>query len=579
MATCDLAQTQIPDSLGTIVNLLNDGLIGPGKDNSELWHHLIIILSMAGIIFLGRIIWRLAIFYAARRVEAGLRQDMFLKAEKLPISYYRENKVGTVMNWFTSDVDTIGEYFGWGTVMLVDAFFLSVIVIIRMVRVDAMLTLLAGIPVILIVIWGALVERFMTKKWDEHQRAFDELYDFSQENFTGIRVIKAFVKENQEIRAFAKIAKKNRDVNYSFARLSVFFDIVIEIIIYSVIALLMGFGGWFIYATLTNNPIQVLGYAIQLDIGKLVTHITLFEMLIWPMIALGQIVTMMSRSRASLKRISRYLDAPEDVKSPENAVVLSEVQGKLEFRHFSFAYPDGDDDALIDLSFTIQPGERVGVVGKIGSGKSTLANILLRLYNFQEDGVFIDGTDLMKVDLTSLRDAIAYAPQDNFLFSDTVSNNIAFSSDEVDQDRVKEAADFADVAENVEAFPKGYETVSGERGVTLSGGQKQRISLARAYYKHAPILLMDDTVSAVDVKTEETILANLVKYREGKTTIVIASRVSTVRHFDKILVLSEGHCEAFGTHEELMKTSPTYERMVYLQTLEAEVAEGGNGNG
>ena len=573
----DIAQTQIPKYLGEIVDGINDGTL----TDERLWVILAVVLGFAGVILVARIGWRLAIFYASRHIEAGLRHDMFEKAERLPVSYYRENNVGKVMAWFTTDVETIGEYFGWGTVMLVDAFFLSVIVIIRMVALDPFLTIVAGVPVLLIVVWGLLVERIISKKWEERQKAYDELYDFAQENFTGIRVIKAFVKENKEIRAFAKVARKNADVNYSFGKVYIFFDLIIELIIYFVIALICGFGGWLVYSTVQQTPIHLFGNDILLTVGQLVEFTEYFDILIWPMIALGQIIAMHSRSKASLKRIDVFLDAPEDIKSPENAVVLKDVKGGLEFKHFSFAYPDDKtgEGALKDLTFSIQPGERVGVVGKIGSGKSTLANILLRLYNFQEDGVFLDGVDLMKADLTSLREAIAYAPQDNFLFSDKIANNIAFSDEEPNQEKVVQAAEFADIDSNIESFPNKYETVSGERGVTLSGGQKQRISLARAYYKHAPILLMDDTVSAVDVKTEENILRHVMEQRAGLTTIIIASRVSTVRHFDKIVVMVDGAVEAFGSHDELMKSSPAYQKMVYLQQLEAEVQEGGKRHG
>ena len=571
-----MAETEVPRHLKLVVDGLNESTITA----EMLWNTLGTILLLALGILVGRIVWRLLIFYASRKIEAGLRDDMFRKAERLPLTYFRENKVGAIMAWFTTDVETIGEFFGWGTVMLIDAVFLSVIVILRMVlEVNWALTVLAAVPILLLAVWGFLVERIMSRKWEERQKAYDELYDFAEEGFTGIRVIKAFVKENQQIHAFARTAAKNRDTNYSFAKVSILFDVLIEILIYSVIALLMGFGGYFVYQSMHGEPYHIFGMSIEMTIGDLTQFISLFDLLIWPMIALGQIIMMHSRSKTSLQRITRFLDVPEDVKSPENAIVLTNPRGAIEFRNFSFAYPDGGDGALKNLSFSIEPGERIGVVGKIGSGKSTLAQILMRLYNVEKGRVFVDGIDIMDADLVSLRDAIAYAPQDNFLFSDTITNNIAFSSQEPDQSLVKEAADFADIDGNIEGFPKGYDTVSGERGVTLSGGQKQRISLARAYYKKAPILIMDDTVSAVDVKTEETILENLRTMRENQTTIVIASRVSTVRKFDKILVLVDGVAEGFAPHAELMKTSPSYQKMVRLQQLEAEAQEGGKSNG
>lgn len=297
-------------------------------------------------------------------------------------------------------------------------------------------------------------------------------------------------------------------------------------------------------------------------------------MMIWPMIALGQLVSMRSRAKTSLKRVNAFLDQPEDIQSPENAVVLKDAKGKVEFKDFSFNYPSNDKNVLKGVSLTINPGENIGVVGKIGSGKTTLVNTLLRLYNIEKGKVFIDDTDIMDCDVDSVRAAIGYVPQDNFLFSDKVKNNVAFSDCDAEFERICEAAEFADVHENIIEFSQGYDTVSGERGVTLSGGQKQRISIARAYLKDAPIMILDDSVSAVDVKTEENILRNISQKRAGKTTVVIASRVSTVANMDRILVLSDGEVEAFDTPEKLAEISPTYKKMVVLQQLENEV-EGG----
>ena len=568
----DIVETEVPKYLQVIVDDIDI------MSQDELWSILWKVIICALIILVGRIAWRLFIFYASRKIEAGLRRDMFEKSMRLSSTFYHENKSGTIMGWFTTDIETIGEYFGWGTVMLIDASFLAIIVIVRMISVDLTLTLVAAIPIALIALWSGLSEKFMAKKWEERQSAYDSLYDFADENFTGIRVIKAFVKEQKEIHAFAKIARKNRDVNYQFGKIEAGLGTVIDIIIYLTAGLSLGFGGYFIFQAFNGNPINIFGTPINITVGKLVEFISYFDLLIWPLIALGQIVTMKSRAKTSLKRITRFLDSEEDVKSPEGATAFKDVKGEITFKNLTFKYENESEPALKDVSFTIKPGETIGVVGKIGSGKSSLATLLLRLYNFDEGCVFVDGVDLMKADITSLRENIAYAPQDNFLFSDTISNNIAFSSDKTDQRKVEEAAHFADIDGNIEEnFPNKYETVSGERGITLSGGQKQRISLARAYYKHAPIMIMDDTVSAVDMKTEENILHNVSENRKGLTTIVIASRVSTVRKMDRILVMKDGTVDAFDTHENLMKTSQTYQKMVYLQQLEAEV-KGGNAN-
>ena len=568
LVVVDIVQTRIPYFLGQIV----DNVEAFSSDQKELWKMLRYIIIYAFVMAAGRVIWRLTIFRASTGIEANLRKEMFEKAERLPTAYYHDTKVGTIMSWFTNDIETVGEYYGWGTIMLVDAFFLSVIVVFQMVRsVDYILTIIALIPILLIVIWGALVEKYMSLKWEQRQKAYDDLYDFAQENFTGIRVIKAFVKENKEIHAFAKVAKRNKDVNVNFARVSILFDVLIELIIAIEISCILGFGGWFVYSAATGTPIVIFGHSINLTIGQLMEFVGYVDILIWPMIALGQIVTMRSRCKTSLKRITNYLDTEEDVKSPKDAIKFNDVKGKITFNHFSFKYPSNEYDSLKDVSLTINPGERIGVVGKIGCGKTTLVNSLLRLYNIEENTILIDDVDLMKCDIASLRDSIAYVPQDNFLFSDKICNNIAFSSEEVDQEKVEDAAKFADVHDNIVDFTEGYDTVSGERGVTLSGGQKQRIAIARAYYKDAPIMILDDSVSAVDVKTEETILKNINEKRAGKTTIVVASRVSTIMHLDRIIVLNDGKLEAFGIHEELLQTSETYKRMVYLQELEAEV--------
>lgn len=564
----DYFQLEIPKFLGNIVDSLHKG---EKLDIVKLFFDLAII----GVVMcVGRITWRLALITTSKKIEANIRREMFMKAERLSQKFYHENKVGSIMSWFTNDLETIEEYFGWGTIMLIDAIFMSVLVIIKMVTLDLALSALTAIPVLLIVIWGALVEKFMAQKWDERQKAFDNLYDFTQENFTGIRVIKAFVKENKEILAFSKIARKNKDVNIGFVRTNVIFSVFIEVIIVTIMCLMLGFGGYFVYSFISGNSVVLFGKAIEMSPGLLIEFIGYFDYLIWPLIALGQIVSMRSRAKASLKRISTYLDQEEDIKNPDDAIVLKDVEGRISFKNYSFRYPGSKIHSLENVTFEIAPGELVGIVGKIGSGKTTLVNSLLRLYNVEENSIFIDGNDLMKCDIHSIRDAISYVPQDNFLFSDKVRNNIAFSNRELEYSKVELAAKFADVHDNIIEFKDGYDTISGERGVTLSGGQKQRVSIARAYIKEAPIMIMDDSVSAVDVKTEETILNNIREKRTGKTTLVIASRVSTVMHMDKILVLNDGRVEAFDTHQNLLKTSPTYQKMVFLQELEKEV-EGG----
>ena len=573
MIFVDWIQLYIPEYTGKIVDLVKEGIDDQSKQT--ILEYCGYIMLIAAGMFLGRMIWRFCILGASRKTDRELRHDMFLKAERLSVTYYHDNKVGTIMAWFTNDLETIEEALGFGMVMLVDAIFLLCFTMFKMIQYSFALTLLSLVPLIFIVIWGALVEKYMTIKWDQRQKSFDAIYDYAQENFTGIRVIKAFVKENKEILAFSKVAKNNVDKEISFVKTSIMFDVIIEIIIGSVFTFLLGFGGWIVFATVTNQPLNIFGMEVKLTAGELTTFFGLFDTLIWPLIALGQIVSMRARANASYKRIAHYLDTPEDIKNREGAVVLDNCQGSITFNNFSFTYPGDKDPALKNISLTINAGETIGIVGRIGCGKSTLVNSLLHLYNVEDNAIMIDGKNMMDIDIKSLRDNIAIVPQDNFLFSDTVENNINFADEGKGLLDAIDAAKFSDVHENVIEFSNGYQTISGERGTTLSGGQKQRISLARAYAKEAPILILDDSVSAVDLKTEEKILSNLKKYRAGKTTIVVASRVSTVSHLDKIIVLNEGELEGFGTPKELNKTSPTYQKMVFLQKLEKEV-EGGD---
>lgn len=566
----DYIQLKIPEYLGEVVYILEHN----GDTNRIFTLGLYVLIVAAGM-FVGRFIWRIALFNASFRIEADLRHKMFLKAEALPRQFYHDTKVGSVMSWFTNDLETISDHLGWGTVMIVDSLFLSVLTIVKMIMLDGIMSFICFIPIVLIIIWGVINEKFMAMKWDERQKAYDELYDFSQENFTGIRVIKAFVKETKEIHAFAKVAKKNANVNISFARLSVIFDVIIEIIIALMMAIALIFGGWFVYAFNHGSAITLFGVTEEITPDKLIVFIGYMDILIWPMIALGQVVPMYSRSRASLKRVSAFLSSEINVKSPENAVKLEQVEGNITYRNFSFSYPTYDYANLKNINLEIKAGESIGIVGKIGSGKTTLVNVLLMMYNVEPGTLFIDGQDIVTLDIDSLRDHIAYVPQDNFLFSDSIEHNINFGLESGTEETARMGAIFAGVDDDVRGFNKGYQTVSGERGVTLSGGQKQRISIARAYVKNAPILILDDSVSAVDTKTEETILHNITNERKGKTTLVVASRISTVSQLDKIIVLNDGEVEAFDSPHNLLKISPTYQKMVKLQELESEV-EGGN---
>ena len=298
-----------------------------------------------------------------------------------------------------------------------------------------------------------------------------------------------------------------------------------------------------------------------------------FGTLIWPMMAIASLINLSSQAKASMRRIDALLDHEVEIKDSADVIKDHEINGEITFNNLSFTYPGGNREILNNISLTIPKGTSVGLIGKTGCGKSTLINLMLRIYNIDEQSIYLDGVDIMKLPVKQVRDAISYVPQDNFLFSDTIANNIGFSFSEINMDDVRRASIASDVEENILEFRDQYDTILGERGVTVSGGQKQRISIARALMKNSQILILDDSVSAVDTKTEETIIANLKKLRKDKTTIVVAHRITTVKKLDRIIVMDEGKIVGYGTHEELEKTCPMYANMVYLQRLEDDMGE------
>ena len=424
-------------------------------------------------------------------------------------------------------------------------------------RMDAMLTVFSLIPMALLMAASTVLGTYMMKKWDIRQEAFSRLSDFAQESFSGIAVIKAFVKEARELMAFKKLNVENENANIDHTKASVTLRVLVMLFVESVICVILGYGGYLVYKG-------------EFNAGQLVEFIGYFTAIVWPIMAVSELIDMTSRGKASLERISELLEAKVDVADGPDARALPSIRGKIEFRDLSFRYPDGEFDALENISFTIEAGENVGLVGKTGAGKTTLVDLILRTYNVPRGTLFVDDTDVTDITIRSLREGCAYVPQDNFLFSDTIERNIAFGVAGHGQEAVVEAARLADVDGNISEFQLGYETVLGERGVTVSGGQKQRISIARALMKNAPILILDDSVSAVDTKTEKTILENLRATRSGKTTILIAHRISTIEKMNKILFLDDGKLVAVGKHGDLCRTCPAYRKMVELQKLEEE---------
>ena len=563
----DYLQLIIPKLYGMVINGMNDGyVVVDGVEKAFDLNFLLETICMPMVIVIlamvcGRFLWRICFFGSAVRLEEDLRNRMFDHARELSREYYPVNKVGDLMSLFTNDLDTVQECFGWGVMMFCDAVLLGALAIWEMFQMDAMLTLLSLIPMAFLLASATIVGQQLTKKWDLRQEAYSRLSDFSQESFSGIAVIKAFVKEAKELWAFKPLNQENEEANMNHTKASVLFRVLVTLFVESVICVILGYGGYLVYTDVFNA-------------GQLLEFIGYFNAVVWPIMAVSELIDMASRGKASLARLGDLLDAPIVVKDREGVEELQDVQGNIEFRNLTFRYPDGEFDALEDISFTIEAGENIGLVGKTGSGKTTLVDLILRTYNVADGTLFIDGKDVNSVSIHSVRANCAYVPQDNFLFSDTIENNIAFGVNGSNIQAVTHAAQLADIHSNIQEFGQGYGTILGERGVTVSGGQKQRISIARALMKDAPILILDDSVSAVDTKTERTILGNLRATRAGKTTILIAHRISTIEQMDKIVFIEDGRLAAVGKHEDLYRTCPAYQKMVDLQKLE----EGGADN-
>jgi len=563
LITVDYLQLEVPRIYQLIINGVStgqvelDGVMHTFDLNILLDH---ICMPMVGIILavvFGRFAWRACFFGTAIRVETDLRDRMFDNARRLSREYYQVNKVGSLMSLFTNDLDTVQECFGWGIMMLCDALFIGVLAVVKMWRMDPLLTIFSLIPMFFLLASATLLGKYMMEKWDIRQEAVSKLSDCSQESYPGIAVIKAFVKESKELMAFRTLNMENEKANMDHTKAAVLMRCLVMAFVESVICVILGYGGYLVYQDRFNA-------------GQLVEFIGYFTSVVWPIMAVSELIDMTSRGKASLERISQQLDAKPVVVDRPDVSELEQVRGDIEFRNLTFRYPDGELDALEDVSFTIRAGENVGLVGKTGSGKTTLVDLILRTYNVPDGTLFIDGQDVNALSIRSVRAACAYVPQDNFLFSDTIENNIGFGAQKYDRTTIANAAKLADVDGNIREFQRGYDTVLGERGVTVSGGQKQRISIARALMKDAPILILDDSVSAVDTKTERTILENLRQTRAGRTTILIAHRISTIEQMDKILFIDEGRLAAAGTHEELYRTNREYRKMVDLQKLEEE---------
>lgn len=556
----DYAQIEIPVYLRNII----DGLVQGTIEEEGIVSNIGWITVMAGIIVAGRFLWRVSLLQAARRINFDMRNQLFRHHEALDISYYNRSKSGELMALYTNDLEAIKRSVGFGLVLIVDAVFLGTLVFFRMFSLSVSLTLIILAPVLVTGVLGYFLSKEIRKRFGERQKVFAEMSDYVNENMSGIQVVKSFVKESIEKIEFLKYNLQNKEKTMAFVRLAAVIEVILRSLITLIAVLIIGYGGYLLQSTANSaNPFTY---------GNLFEFISYFNMLVWPIIALTQVIQLAATAKASLERINSVLD--EQIVVTDGPDVQSKpIRGGIVFDNVTFAYPDSEIPQLKNVTFAIQPGETVGIVGRTGSGKSTIVDLLLRLYNLEPGKVMLDGNDIMNLPISDVRDSIGYVPQDGFLFSATITENIALGidQDETTREKAENVAKLSSVHENIVDFPEGYDTMIGERGVRLSGGQKQRLSIARALIKDPTILILDDSVSAVDTKTEESILGSLRELRQGKTTLIIAHRISTIKNADRIIVVDDGEVVGVGTHQELQENNPLYNDFVRRQQLETEL--------
>lgn len=555
----DYFQLEIPRIFNQVITGVEEGTVTHVSDITDLIYYLIgIVLFMT----VGRYLWRVLLFGNGRKVETDIRLHMFEHAVKLSQNFYSNQKIGGLMSYFINDLNSVKELYGFGLLMLIDGIFLGAMVLIRMFSLNLVMTLYAGIPILLMGILVYFLNRKMQTKFKIRQESFEQMSDFTQESFTGIQVIKAYVREAKEALTFDQKSKKLYDTTMTHVKYSIVVNIIIDVMITLVILSVIVYG-------------SVLIAQNDLKSGDLTEYISYFFTLLWPVFALSWFMMVNGQAQASAKRIYEFLESKPDVVDKPGVLEAVQLDGHIKVENLNFNYPDSEEYVLKDMSFEIKAGEMVGILGKTGSGKSTLVELLLHVYQPKPHMISYSGHDMTDISIKALRDHIGYVPQDNFLYSDTIRNNIGFSfKEQINEDWLHEVSKLSDIYENVMTFKEQYDTILGERGTTVSGGQKQRISIARALAKDPTILILDDSVSAVDTKTEEAIISNLRKIRKGRTTLMIAHRISTVKNLDKIILIEAGRIIGLGTHKELLKTNTTYQEMVKLQTLEALVEEG-----
>ena len=515
----------------------------------------LIILAMAILRGVFLFLVRQTIIAMSRHIEYDLKNEIYEHYQSLPLSFYRRNNTGDLMSRISEDVSKVRMYLGPAIMYGINLVTLFLILIPYMVSVNARLTLYALLPLPILSLSIYFVNNLINKRSEEIQRALGGLTTFTQEAFSGIRVLKAFAREKDSAEQFDHKSNEYRDKSLRLTFVNaLFFPLVMALIGLSTI-LIVYIGG-----------VEVMRGAIS--VGNIAEFVIYVNLLTWPVTSVGWVTSIVQQAAASQGRINEFLHTKNDIVSHKN--IQKAIKGHIAFKEVSFVYPDSGIRALKEISFEVEPGQSLAIIGTTGSGKSTIANLLLRMYDTTEGTIYIDETPIEDYSISKLRAQSGYVPQDVFLFSETIRNNIAFGNVELTEEQIKAAAADADLLENISRFPQGFETRLGERGITLSGGQKQRVSIARAIARNPKILILDDSLSAVDTKTENSILNALKKIMKGRTSIIISHRVSSAKLADKIIVLDDGRIVEQGTNESLLKSGGVYKELYDKQLKEED---------
>lgn len=550
-----------PELIGNSIKVIeefskqSDATIGDIK--TTLLKNILLILATTVIAGFLTFLMRQTLIVMSRYVEFDLKNEVYQHYQVLSQSFYKKNRTGDLMSRISEDVGKVRMYVGPAVMYSLNTLIRFTVVIIYMYNISPTLTLYSLLPLPLLSYGIFKISSEIHIRSGKFQENLSTLSSFTQEIFSGIRVIKAYAIENQKQEEFSELAQDSRDKSMRLAKVNSLFG-PLMILLIGLSNLVVIYAGGMMYI---NGDIP--------DIGVIAQFILYINMLTWPVASLGWVSSLVQEAEASQKRINEFLKEQPAIKN--NNPNSSKIVGKIEFKNVGFTYEDTNINALKNVSFTVNPGETVAILGKTGSGKSTILTLISRLYDIQKGNLLIDNQPIHEVNLNDLRNHIGAVPQDAFLFSDSIKNNIKFGNEDATDDEVIEAAKKAVVHDNIITFSNGYDTVLGERGITLSGGQKQRVSIARALIKNAPILLLDDCLSAVDTETEEAILTNLLHFCKNKTTIIVSHRISSAKNADKIIILDEGEIIQQGTHNQLVEQEGYYKELYLKQLTEKEI--------